>query len=202
MKVIGLTGGIASGKSTASEILKQLGAYIIDADLIAREILEDDSYVVERLLKAFGPDIIDGEGNIIRSKLADKVFSDAKGLKKLNDITHPVIIDKIIRQINNIKKGTRTFPAIIVDAALLIESGLYRHVDQVWLVKVDRNKQIERLMARDNISEQQAINRINSQMPNEEKERFAQRIINNNGDLSDIRRQIQYLWQTDILGGM
>ncbi|MGI6113947.1 MAG: dephospho-CoA kinase [Mahellales bacterium] len=202
MKVIGLTGGIASGKSTASEILKQLGAYIIDADLIAREILEDDFCVVDRLLKAFGPGIIDDEGNIIRSKLADKVFGDAKGLKTLNDITHPVIIDKIIRQINNIKKGTRTFPAIIVDAALLIESGLYRHVDQVWLVKVDRNKQIERLMARDNISEQQAINRINSQLPNEEKERFAQRIINNNGDLSDIRRQIQYLWQTDILGGM
>jgi dephospho-CoA kinase len=202
MKVIGLTGGIASGKSTASEILKQLGAYIIDADLIAREILEDDFCVVDRLLKAFGPGIIDDEGNIIRSKLADKVFGDAKGLKTLNDITHPVIIDKIIRQINNIKKGTRTFPAIIVDAALLIESGLYRHVDQVWLVKVDRNKQIERLMARDNITKQQAINRINSQMSNEEKERFAQRIINNNGDLSDIRRQIQYLWQADILGGI
>ncbi|HHU62890.1 MAG TPA: dephospho-CoA kinase [Clostridiales bacterium] len=201
MKVIGLTGGIASGKSTVSSMLKQLGAYIIDADVIAREVYEDDRRVVNRLVKTFGPDIIDGEGNVIRSKLAERVFGNAEALKVLNYITHPVIIDRIISEIDNIKKATHPFPAIIVDAALLIECGLYKYVDRIWLVKTDRNQQIKRLMVRDNISREQAINRINSQMPDEEKERFAHRIINNNGDLSNLRRQVQNLWRADVLGG-
>ncbi|AEF17629.1 Dephospho-CoA kinase [Thermoanaerobacterium xylanolyticum LX-11] len=193
VKVIGLTGGIASGKSTVSSILKSLGAVIIDADVVSREIMIKGTETYNILISVFGREILRKDGEIDRRKLGNLVFADKEKLNKLNEITHPEIIKRIKDIIEEERKKGKE-KAIVLDAALLIEMKLFNMVDEVWLVVVDKKTQIRRLMKRDNLSYKDALNRIKSQMSIEDKMKYADFIINNCKDFNAIKRQVELLW--------
>ena len=180
-RVIGLTGGIASGKSYVSSILRQLGAFVIDADLVSREIIEPGSEAWEEIVKYFGHGILKEDGAIDRKALGDIVFSDEEKLALLNNITHPKIIRKIEEMIH--AEEANNSKVIVIDAALLIELGMQDMVDEVWMVYVDEKTQIERLLRREDITKEQALDRIHSQISNEEKIKYADKVIDNNGTL-------------------
>lgn len=188
-KVIGLTGGIAIGKTTIANILSDMGAVVIDADKIAREIVKRGSVANGLIMKSFGKEFFYDNGEINRGKLGAHVFSNSEALKLLNSITHPIIIEEIEKRIEVLKKQRAKL--IIVDAALLIELNLQSSVDEVWLVVLDKSTQIKRLMERDNLLYNDALKRINSQMDQEMKKKYADIIIDNSNNLNMIRQQLK-----------
>lgn len=193
MKVIGLTGGIACGKSTVSKMLAELGAAIIDADMIAREVIKKGTPVWQKVKETFGEEYFRPDGEVDRQKLGELVFSSPEALRKLNSITHPAIQEHVLSEIERLK-SMGGYKAVVVDAALLIEAGWCDMVDEVWLVIADREIQIERLMKRNGLTRQQALNRINSQMDQDIKKRYADRIIDNSNGLEYTRKQVERLW--------
>lgn len=197
VRVIGLTGGIASGKTTISNILKELGAIIIDADKIARKVVEKSSPALKDIEENFGRDVLFKNGRLDRKKLGNIVFNDTGSLKKLNEIIHPYIVEKIIDEINHYKK-TYNNRVIILDAALLIELNLMDLVEEVWLIVVPEEMQLGRLVERDNISANQAQKRIDAQIPLEDKKKYADLIIDNSKDLTYLQAQIEENWERII----
>lgn len=194
---IGLTGGIASGKSTISKILKRLGARIIDADVEAKATLKPHTKPWQLLIKAFGEDIVKEDKSIDRRKLGNKVFGDENKLKKLNSIVHPFVIERIKSKINEVEnKGN--YKAIVLDAPLLIETNLHHLVDEVWVVDVDKSTQVNRLMKRDEFNLEQALNRIEAQLSQEDRIEHATAVINNTGTRRDTREQVKKLWQQRV----
>lgn len=186
--VIGLTGGIACGKSSVSRILKSLGAIIIDADRIGHEVLAPGQRAYQQVVDAFGQEILDLDANIDRKKLGSLVFSCQAKLEMLNSLTHPHII-------NNIEKQISTNDGIMVlDAALLFETGLDRLCDETWLVTASKEQQIERILSRDGLSRQEAERRIASQNIDFKKEK-AGHMIDNSGALSDLSSQVRCLYR-------
>ncbi|MDI3481854.1 MAG: dephospho-CoA kinase [Tepidanaerobacteraceae bacterium] len=197
MKVIGLTGGIASGKSTVSMLLRNKGAAIIDADEISREILRPGKPAWKAVIDCFGRGILCDNENIDRKKLGSIVFSDSAELEKLNRITHPAIMEEIKKRLDYYRKKREKI--VVIDAALLLELGLNSMVDEVWLVAVDEKTQLKRLLARERgMSYKDAMNRIKAQMPLEEKVKMADKIIDNSGNIEETGRKIDELWR-DII---
>lgn len=197
MKVVGLTGGIGSGKSTISCILKQLGAYIIDEDIVSRILMKKGQKIYEDIVCCFGSVILKENGDIDRKKLGNIVFSDSEKLQLLNNITHPAMIEYTKNEIDKIA-AQKTYKLIVIDAAILIEMGLDKLVDEIWVVYVDRETQIKRIMARDALSCSDALNRINSQMPLDEKLKLADKIIDNTKPLDEVRKQVEKLFYEAI----
>lgn len=191
--IIGLTGGICSGKTKISNYLSELGARIIDADEVAREIVKPKSAVLDELAKHFGSDILHPDGTLNRSKLASIVFSNPTALQKLNQITHPLILKIIADKIEEHRKK-KNREILVLSAPLLIETGLHKLVDKVWVVNVDLETQIKRLMARDKLTRAEALKRINSQLPASERLKFADEVIDNSGCWNDTRIQVLNLW--------
>lgn len=194
MTIIGLTGGIASGKSTVSRILKELGAEVIDADLVAKEIIRPQSPAWKELVAAFGKGILNDDKTINRRKLGQIVFGNPTALAKLNAITHPRIIEKIKDKIREIQNRDEE-KIIVIDAPLLIEAGMVPLTDEVWVVVVDPETQLHRLMARDHFTFQEALNRLNAQLPLAEKMKYARRIIDNRGSIEETAREVRRLWE-------
>ena len=193
MVIVGLTGGIASGKSTVSRILKELGAEIVDADLVAKEVVRPNTEAWRELVAEFGRGILNPDKTINRRKLGNMVFPDKTALDKLNRITHPRILKRINERVAQARQaGVRV---LVLDAPLLIEAGMVSMVDQVWVVAVDPEIQITRLMARDHFTFQEALNRLNSQMPLAEKIKYAVVVIDNSGALEETRARITGLWE-------
>ena len=190
MKVIGLTGGIASGKSTVSNYLKSIELTVIDADQIAREIVDIGQPALEEISMTFGKEILNEDGSLNRKVLGKIVFSNEKLLKKLNKITHPRIINEIINRIELYKKNRKN-SIVFVDAALLIEMNMRQLVDEIWLIKVDKETQRKRLMDRDGSRFAEAESRINAQMSMEEKVKYADVVIDNNNGIDYLYAQIQ-----------
>ena len=188
--VIGLTGGIASGKSTASNILQELGAIIIDADKIARKVVEKDKPALKEIQEYFGKEVLLENGQLNRKKLGSIVFNNNDLLKKLNEITHPYITKEIINEINWYKK-TYNNSVIILDAALLIEMNLTHLVEEVWLVSIPKQMQLNRLIKRDNINTEDAKKRIESQMDLEDKREYAHKVIDNSKDITHLKIQLE-----------
>ncbi len=197
--VIGLTGGIASGKSTVSAKLKQLGAAVIDVDILARGVVSKGEIAYNRIVQCFGDRILLPSGEINRKRLGSIVFSDKEKLALLNSITHPEIIDRVKNKIQELKE--EGFKVIVVDAAILIEMGMHKYVDSVWLVTVDRETQIKRLIKRDKFDYKESENRINSQFTNEVRKKYADVIIDNNKSIEEVGRKIEELWINIISGG-
>ena len=193
MKVIGLTGGIASGKSTVSNILLSLGAFIIDADKIAREIVEPGHKVLNKIVETFGYQILNKDCTLNRKFLGNIVFNNSDKLKILNSITHPEIRNIIAQRIDEIQNKCEK-SIIIIDAAVLFESGLNKLTHEVWLVYLDCDTQIKRLIERDNLTFEEADARIKSQMPVGDKIRMSDKIIDNTGSLEYTHKQIEKLW--------
>ncbi len=195
--VIGLTGGIASGKSTVSRILKNQGAVLLDGDQVAREIVQDQG-VLETLEESFGKKIIDKNGNLKRKALAAIVFSDKSRLERLNRITHPKIKERMIEDLRRLRKKAaeeENRQIILLDGALLLEMGLERLVDETWVISVDQDTQLKRLMERDGIKRDEAMQRINAQMDEREKRKKADVIIENNGGIKELTEEVMDHWE-------
>ena len=195
MVFAGLTGGIATGKSVVSGIFQSLGAFIIDADVIARDIVRPGLPAWKAIAEAFGREVLLPDGNINRSKLGSIVFQDAAKRSILNSIMHPGILKEAARLRKKIG-DEHPFAVVIFDAALLIESGAYEMVDLVILVYVNEELQINRLMNRDGLTRDAAIERINAQMPVAEKKNYADYIIDTSSSKkNDIERQVRYVFE-------
>ena len=197
--VIGLTGGIASGKSTVSAKLRELGAAVIDADIVAREVVSKGEIAYNKIVQSFGEDILLSSGQVNRKKLGSIVFADKEKLELLNSITHPKIISRIMDGVSELKAAGEK--VIVVDAAILIEMGLYKYVDSVWVVVVDRETQIKRLIERDRFDYMEAENRINSQFTNEVRKKYADVIIDNSRSEEEVGKKLEELWSNIIAGG-
>ncbi|MEK6678127.1 MAG: dephospho-CoA kinase [Nitrospirota bacterium] len=188
MILVGLTGGIASGKSTASGIFKKLGAYIIDADILAREVVEPLKPAWRDIVKNFGKEILNNDNSINRRKLAEIVFNNKNKRELLNSIVHPRVFKRAREMEKEIaKKDPKA--VIIFDAALLIESGYYKKMDKNIVVYADEDVQVKRLIKRDGLTKDEAEKRIKSQMPLREKVRFADYIIDGNKVLNMVKKQ-------------
>ncbi len=193
MATIGLTGGIASGKSTVAAEFRKLGAVIIDADQIARELIHPHKRVWRKIVASFGREIQKDDLTIDREKLGEKVFSDESQREELNKIMHPEIkkeIDRRRRRIEEEDPGA----VVLVDAALLIETGIFREMDKVIVVSVSEENQIRRLVDRSGLSVEGAKRRIRSQMPLKEKLKHADYVIDTEGSLGDIRRRVRGIY--------
>lgn len=189
MRLIGLTGGIASGKSLVSRQLQELGAMVIDADQIAREVVQPGRPGWELIVREFGRSFIDRDGGLDRKALGRLVFHNPQALEKLNRITHPLILAEIDRRLQAYRSGPEGIA--VLDAPLLLETGLDRFVDEVWVVLVDHQTQVKRLMERDWLTEQEAGQRIRLQIPLEEKASRADRVIDNRGLPEETERQVK-----------
>ncbi|NPV89690.1 MAG: dephospho-CoA kinase [Firmicutes bacterium] len=193
MKIIGLTGGIASGKSTVSQYLRELGAHIIDADIVARQIVEPGEPAWRDIIEYFGPEVKSPDGRIDRVRLGEKVFADPASREALNRMTHPRVHQRTLEMIDEIRRGDPE-GVVVLDVPLLIESGMVPMVDEVWLVAVDAETQVDRLVRRDPLNKEQAALRVRSQMSLEEKKRYATRIIDNQGTAEEARAQVKEYW--------
>jgi len=194
VSVIGLTGGIASGKSAVSAMLKDLGAKVINADLVSRQVVEPGKPAWQQIVDEFQESILNKDGTINRKKLGEIVFSDPAKLDRLNKITHPYIIAEIEQQIAEHRASGEG--VLVLEAPLLLELGLERMVDEVWVVAVKPEVQLKRLMERDKLSVKEAQLRIESQMPLEEKLKKADRVIDNSGTLQETWDQVERIWSS------
>ncbi len=187
MIIAGLTGGIASGKSTVSGFLSNAGARIIDADKIAREVVEPGAPAYDEIRSFFGETILLPDGGIDRKRLGDIIFNNPDKKARLDAIVHPLVSEKSTQMITRI--ATREPEAVVImDIPLLLEAGMERDLAEVIVVYVPETVQLERLMLRDGIGEAAATARIRSQMPIEEKRKRATIVIDNSNDMKETRR--------------
>ncbi len=192
MKVIGLTGNIASGKSEVSKILSNLGAVVIDMDNIGKDIQrKNKGGVMDKIISTFGNKFIKN-GRFDRRAFGNYVFSDKEALNKLNEIMIPVMTEELKKILNDLSK--EGIKVVVVDAAILFEAGWDKFADEVWVVYTPKALQLKRLRKRENISEDEALIRIEAQMPIEEKIHRADFVIDNSGDLATVEEQVLQLW--------
>lgn len=193
MYKIGLTGGIASGKSTVSTWLAKQGAPIIDADIIARQVVEKGQPCLKQLVEAFGQTILLADGRLNRPLVGQLVFTDKAKRQKLNQIMHKAIKEKMAEQAAIYEKTGQT--AAIYDVPLLVETGWYQWMDEVWVVAVSPKTQLKRLMLRNQYTEVEAKERIASQMAVADKIKVADKVIANDGTEDDLYKELGLLWQ-------
>jgi dephospho-CoA kinase len=194
MLVVGLTGGVASGKTTVSQILQHEGAYLIDADQIARELVEPRTPIWGELIRAFGKEILQEDESINRKKLAATVFSNPEKRRLIEEILHPQITMEIDRRIEEIRKKDSE-AVVVVDAALLVETGTYRRMDKLIVVTATETQQIERLGKRTGAAQKEAQGMISSQRALEEKVKVADFIIRNEGTLEETSMRAKEIFQ-------
>lgn len=200
MIVIGLTGGIATGKTTVARMLAELGAAVVDADAVARRVVEPGLPAWRDLVAAFGPDVLLPDGRVNRPLLARRAFGgDREALERLNRATHPHILAAIRRRLEEL--AAAACRVAVLDAPLLLETGLDALADQVWVVRAERRQQVDRLAARNDLDPAEAAARIEAQMPLEEKVRRADVVIDNAGTLEETRRQVVAAWERLLAGG-
>lgn len=189
MIVIGLTGGIGTGKSTVSDYLKKKGCLIIDADALSREMTQKGKPAVKEIAIAFGNHLVDEDGNLDRKALGKIVFNDKKKLDILQAIITNKVVEYIEDSISNLK--TDNYDGIvIIDAPLLFECGMEHMSDENWLVTTDLDVRIERVKKRDGLSEEEILSRINNQMSQEDKDKKSNCVLNNSGSLEELYIQI------------
>lgn len=194
MLKVGLTGGIASGKSTVSETFARLGAKVLDADEVAREVVLPGKPAWTKLRQAFGQEFFHSDGRVKRSKLRKLVFADSDKLSQLNTIVHP----EVMKEIN--RRSEQLFTAVqgavfLVDVPLLLEVGMAHRFDKVVVVYVSESVQIRRLMQRDGISIEEARQALSAQMPLSKKVKQADYVIDNSGTLEETQAQVDKVWQ-------
>jgi len=192
MIVIGLTGGIASGKSAVARILSDLGAKIIDADKVGHKALRAHDDTKQKLVDTFGKDIIGQDGEIDRSKLAEIVFNKPESLEKLNRIMHPVIRKMVEQEIKAMRDTA--VEVTVLEAALLIEAGWTDLVNETWVALAQEATVMARLCSQRGLTEKQAKIRINSQMPIDKRAEYADVVIENDSDLETLRNRVEKLW--------
>lgn len=187
--VIGLTGGIASGKSTVSQMIKEKGIRVVDADIIAKEAVSKGSPALHQIVQTFGEEVLLPNGELNRQQLGAIIFSDEEKRKKLNAIVHPEVRKEMLKQRDEGVSNQETF--VVLDIPLLFESKLEGLVDRIIVVYTTPDLQLSRLMNRNDLSEEEALNRIHSQQSLEEKCQKADRVIENTKDLAFMRKQLE-----------
>jgi dephospho-CoA kinase len=187
--IIGLTGNIATGKSEVARMLAELGAHVIDADKVAHIVMQPNGAAYSAVIDAVGPEILSTDGTIDRGKLGAIVFRDPASLRRLEAAVHPATIAEIDRLI-----AQSTEPVVVVEAIKLIEAGMHRHYDALWVVTAPRSLQISRLQSARGLTEQEAALRVDAQPPQEEKAAMADLVINNDGGLNSLRDKVKAAW--------
>jgi dephospho-CoA kinase len=191
---VGLTGGLAAGKSTVASLFRELGAFHIDADLIAHELLAPGGGAAREVAARFGDKVAGADGGIDRKALAAIVFADPQALADLNALVHPKIRAEIARRIAEEDSRASASPVALVDAALLVESGIHRDFDALIVVACSEATQVTRALARGDLTEGQARARVAAQAPLREKLAAASYVIDNGGSLDETRRRVREVW--------
>ncbi|TMC50555.1 MAG: dephospho-CoA kinase [Chloroflexi bacterium] len=196
MRLIGLTGGIATGKSTVAEMLGSRGALVVDADRLAREVVEPGTPALTAIVAEFGEGVLDAEGRLDRGVLGGVVFADPERRRRLEDITHPAI--GTLMQERVAAAVLASPPLVAVDIPLLFETHRQGMFEGVLLVYADESTQLRRLAARDGLTESEARRRLSAQMPIDEKRRLATWVIDNSRDVAETEHQVQRWW-TEVM---
>ena len=192
MFVIGQTGGIACGKTTLSHALRTLGAPVLDADAYSREATAERGAALPAIRARFGPAVFDAEGKLNRAALGEAVFADPQARRDLEGIVHPLVTERIHAELDRLRRGGA--PVAVLDVPLLFEAGMEHLAHEVWVAYLPEALQIQRLMARDNMSPEQALRRIRSQMPLSEKLRRADVIIATTGSRAQSAARVTAQW--------
>ena len=191
--VLGVTGGIATGKSSVAQMFSDRGVPVVSADVIARQAVAPGSATLDALVAHFGPEILSADGTLDRVELGKTVFADPSAREELNRITHPEIARLAISELD--KLGAAGHPLILYEAPLLFEAGAESRVDQILVVITDPDIQLERLVRRDGISSAAALARIEAQMPLAEKVRRADWLVDNSGTMTQTAAQVENIHQ-------
>lgn len=194
MIVVGLTGGIASGKSTVAQMLRRKGAAVIDADEIAREVTAPGTPALQEIEQAFGPQMLTAQGTLDRKRLGSLVFGDESARRRLEQITHPRIMAEMRQRLEQLRGAPHPPPVAVAVIPLLYEAGVQDEVDVVVVVTASPQEQLRRLMQRDGLSREQAQARLRAQLPLADKERRADFVVDTAGRLEDTARQVAKLW--------
>jgi dephospho-CoA kinase len=189
---IGLTGGIGSGKSLVAAIFRSLGAPVLSADEIARNLTDSDPIIKKRIREEFGTGVFKRDGSLDRKAMADIVFSNKEKRKKLNAIVHPAVIKRIDEESKKLE-GNGDTPFVIHEAALIYEAGVDKKLDYVIVVVANEDKRIHRVMDRDGISRADVRRRIDAQIPAEMKRKMADFVIENDGDRKSLEQRVRFL---------
>lgn len=193
--IIGLTGGISSGKSTVSNLFKKYGFPIVDADVIAREVVEPEKEAWRKIIHFFGRDILGVDHTIDRKKLGQIIFSNKEKRRLLNEITHPIIIKEIMQQATLLQKK---YDHVIVDIPLLFESKREELFDLIILVYVNKETQLKRLMNRDLLNQEEALQKIDSQMELDKKKELADVVVYNDQTIEETEKQVYQIIQNEL----
>ncbi len=193
MRVIGLTGGIGSGKTTISHYLGELGAVVIDADKVGHEAFKPGTEAWNDVVKTFGKDVIAENGEVDRKKLGAIVFGDPVALKTLNSIMHPRMKEMMRRRLEELR--AEGVSGVVIEAAILIEAGWTDLVDEVWVATAPEAAVLARVKAQRGVAEEQTKARISAQLSTEERVKHADAVINNSGDLAAMREQVRGFWE-------
>ncbi|MCL8207715.1 MAG: dephospho-CoA kinase [Actinomycetia bacterium] len=189
MRVIGLTGGIASGKSTVSRLLRAAGIPVVDADALVHRLQARGEAAWRAIWAHFGWAVLQPDGELDRVRLGRWVFQDPTARQALGRLVHPAVREALRAAREELER--RGVPLMVWDVPLLIEGGLFREVDEVWVVYAAREQQVARLMARNGLTEEEAVRRVASQMPLDEKLRYAHVVLDNRGTPEDLERQVR-----------
>ena len=194
MLIVWLTGGMCTGKSTVASMFQELGCLIIDADQVARKLVEPEAPAWRRIVKVFGKDILNKDKTLDRKKLAGIIFEDTAKRKLLNSILHPLIIreeERIVKEAAS--KGDHKIA--IVSAALMIEAGTYKRFQKIIVVWCTKEIQVERIMKRENVTRKEALQRWSAQLSSQEKKRYAHYLINTSGPFTETRKQVVQIYE-------
>jgi dephospho-CoA kinase len=189
-RLVGLTGGIGTGKSTVARMIRELGVPVIDADLLARQVVEPGQPAHAEIVAAW-PEVVDQGGGIDRKKLAERIFADSASRARLEAITHPRIMERAMQQADEFRR--QGLQVAFLEAALLVETGMHRRLDGLLVVVASEEQQMSRVLAREGCSRSQALARMHAQLPLEEKRRAATEVVDNSADEATTRRQVEAL---------
>jgi len=197
MLLIGITGGIASGKTEVAKVFQKKGAIVLSGDEIGKDVVEKNPALLKKLIKTFGKEILDSKKRLKRKKLGEIAFSSYPLTKKLNEIVHPYLLKNLKLKINNLKRKKHK-GVVVIDAALIVEWGLEKDLDYLIFVDCPEKERIKRLIQKKTYTEKEAEQRIKAQLPEAEKRKRADFIINNKEGLKELRKKANSLWKNII----
>ncbi len=194
MLLIGITGGIACGKTEVAEVFREKGAVILSGDQIGKEVVEKDKKVLKELVRTFGQDILNRNGTLNRRRLGERAFAARESKDKLNQMVHPRLLKELRKRIQSLRKK-RKDSVVVVDAALIVEWGLQEELDYLVFVESKREEKIRRLQKEKGYSRREALDRIKSQLPEMDKKKKADFVIGNDKGLKELREKANRVWK-------
>ncbi len=192
MKVIGLTGGIGSGKSTAAHILAEFGAKVIDADKVAHEVFNPGTEGLQKVVETFGEGVLNSLGEIDRKKLGEIVFNNPTALSTLNEIIHPRAYELTRSRLEEFRK--QGVEVVVLEVILLVEAGWDHLADEIWVTVATEDTVVKRLQESRGLTKQEILTRIHAQTPNEERTKYADVVIENDGSYEELKKRLSELW--------